>query len=174
MPSLEDQNFRRTVIYIFDHSETGAVGLVINRPLNLSFEVVLKNLNIHPSEPLSKLVKVCYGGPVDHESGFLLHESLILEKDACIRVGSDICVATSREFLEKFADRSESVAGVFAIGHSSWGPGQLEEEIRRGFWLCGTARKSFVFEMPFEDRWNGAIEQMGLEVSKISPDIGHA
>jgi Putative transcriptional regulator len=79
-----------------------------------------------------------------------------------------------REFLEKFASNLQNVAGLFAIGHASWGPGQLEEEIRRGFWLCDKARKNIVFEVPFEDRWNAAIEQMGLDISKISSDIGHA
>lgn len=173
MPSLEDNNFRRSVTYIFSHNENGTTGIVINKPLNLPFETVLRNLNIHRAGTSSKFVHVCRGGPVAPESGFLLHEGGASLENDCFRVGSDIYLATSKNFLESFA-KSQGLAGLFAIGHASWGPGQLEEEIRQGFWLCDTADKNIIFNVPFENRWNVAIQQMGIDFSNISPDIGHA
>ena len=174
MPSLDDKNFSRSVTYVFSHNEEGTTGIVINQPINLPFETVLKNLNIRQTDVGSKVVHVCRGGPVAPESGFLLHEGGTSVQNDCFRVGSDIYLATSKDFLEAFAKSPLELTGLFAIGHASWGPGQLEEEIRQGFWLCDTADKNIIFKAPFEKRWNMAFQQMGIDLSNISPDIGHA
>ena len=174
MPSLNDNNFRRAVTYIFNHDAQGTAGLIINQPLNISFEHVLKQLGICDLPRSQKIVPVCRGGPVEPNSGFLLHMTESFSEKDCIRIGADVSLATSKDFLEKFAVTLKSVAGLFAIGHASWAPGQLESEISRGFWLCSKADKDIIFKVPFEQRWNTAIEQMGVDISHLSSDIGHA
>ena len=173
-PYLDDKNFRRTVTYVFSHNETGAAGLVINQPLDFPFEAVLKNLSIEKAGENSNLVQVCRGGPVAPESGFLLHENTnsVLEESRCVAPG--IHLANSRRCLEQFAISPLKTAALFAIGYASWGPKQLEHEILQGNWFCNVADKAIIFDIPFKDRWNFAIQQLGVDANKISPDIGHA
>ena len=173
-PHLIDENFERTVTYIFNHGHAGSAGLIINKPLNLSFTNILKGLEIRTSKNRLNSVRVCRGGPVEPTAGFLLHEESEESQNKKDGYAFKENLGSSKRYLEKFSALPQNLAGLFAIGHAGWGPGQLEEEIRQGFWLYGRANKSILFEVPFEERWSFALKALGIEATKIGPYVGHA
>jgi len=175
MPSMTDPNFHRTVTYICEHSEHGALGLVINRPLELDLGEVLKRLSLERVDPQITDIPVLRGGPVQMERGFVIHESPDEDKwEATAPVADSIVVTTSKDILSAMASGSGPKRAAIVLGYAGWGAGQLEFEITANAWLHAPATTSILFETPFEQRWEEAAALLGIDLATMSPEAGHA
>ena len=173
MPSLDDPNFSRTVTYICEHSDEGAMGIVLNRPTELSLADVLKHMDIDGGLGAAGKQPVFLGGPVEEERGFVLH-SHTDPWDSTLAVNDHISVTTSRDILEAMARGDGPDQTLVALGYAGWGAGQLEREIQDNAWLSGPADRSILFELPPDQRWEAAARLLGVDVNLLSSEAGHA
>lgn len=173
MPSLADPNFQRTVTYICEHNDQGAMGIVINRPLNLTLGEVFEHMRIPSDKPEIARHTVFMGGPVQTERGFVLHQPAG-RWDNTLRLTESMGLATSKEILEAIA-RGDGPDDIFvALGYAGWGAGQLEQEMAANAWLSGPADSDIIFQVPWNQRWEAAAAAMGVDLHQISNQIGHA
>ena len=173
MPSLADPNFSQTVTYMCDHNEDGAMGLVINRPLDLDIDELLSHLEINDTRRGQGYIPIYQGGPVQTERGFVLHRE-IGQWEASIQVSDDIAVTMSQDIIEAIAHDEGPKNYLITLGYAGWGSGQLEEELAANAWLNGPADPAIIFELPVEQRWNAAAKHLGVELNNLSSDVGHA
>ncbi len=173
MPSMMDPNFQQTVTYICEHSTSGALGIIINRPLNMDISEVLEHLSLHPTQDNHLKQPVMQGGPVQSERGFVLHESPH-NWDSTTEIGHSICVTTSQDILSDVAAGNGPDRILMALGYAGWQAGQLEYEIRQNAWLTVPASTNLVFDTPFKDRWKAAAESIGIDPANLSPYSGNA
>jgi putative transcriptional regulator len=173
MPSLQDPNFHRTVTYLCAHNHEGAMGIVINRPLDLNLGEVLEHMSIEVENETVNKMTVLQGGPVQRDRGFVIHEPAG-EWDAVLAVGNRIGVATSRDILAAVAHGEGPQRAVVALGYAGWGAGQLEREVQQNAWLSGPADSSIIFDLPYEKRYESAARLLGVELDRLSGEAGHA
>ena len=173
MPALADPNFYHTVTYICAHNEDGAMGIIINRPLGLSLGEVLQQMQVSASSDHIVHMPIYQGGPVQAERGFVLHQPL-KKWDSCIEITGDIGLATSRDILRAVACGEGPENILIALGYAGWAPGQLEQEIMGNAWLNAPADIDVIFHTPIEQRWHAAAGLMGIDLEKLSIDVGHA
>ena len=173
MPNLADPNFFHTVTYLCEHNEEGAMGLVINRPLELQFQELLAHLELETSDPEVAELTIYQGGPVETERGFVLHSN-DGEWDASIQVSEQMMVTMSQDIIEAIALGEGPSQYLITLGYAGWGDGQLEEELASNAWLNGPADKGIIFDLPAEQRWSAAAAHLGVELSRLSSDVGHA
>ena len=173
MPSLADPNFSQTVTYMCDHNEDGAMGLVINRPLDLDIDALLTHLEINDTRRGQGYIPIYQGGPVQTERGFVLHRD-IGQWEASIQVSDDIALTMSQDIIEAIAHDEGPKNYLITLGYAGWGAGQLEEELAANAWLNGPADPAIIFELPVEQRWNAAAKHLGVELNNLSSDVGHA
>lgn len=173
MPSLADPNFSHTVTYICAHNEDGAMGIVINRPLDLDLGEVLRQMEMSSDSEAVGAIPVYHGGPVQTDRGFILHHS-DTEWQSSLHVSDDIGIATSRDILQAIAEGRGPEDTLIALGYAGWGAGQLEEEIKENVWLNGPASLDIIFKTPSDQRWSAAARILGVELDNLSSDVGHA
>jgi len=173
MPALNDPNFSKTVTYICDHNEDGAMGIVINRPLELDIYELFSHLQIDNISHSSGYIPVYKGGPVQTDRGFVLHRGHG-EWEASIIVNDDIAITMSQDIIISIAGGTGPKEFLIAMGYAGWGAGQLESELAANAWLNGPADASIIFDVPIEQRWTASANHLGIELNNISPDIGHA
>jgi putative transcriptional regulator len=173
MPRLEDPNFFHTVTYICEHTSDGAMGIVINRPMDLHLVDILQQLEIQVSSPHAAEQTIYLGGPVQSDRGFVLHESTT-EWDSTLRVNEEISVTTSLDILEAIAADKGPAKSLVALGYAGWGAGQLESELAQNAWLSGPAERDIIFSRPSQERWQAAADLLGVDLSLLSGDAGHA
>ena len=173
MPSLEDPNFRESVTFICEHNAQGALGIVINRPMNVVLGDILKQLSLQAEAQSTAATPIFLGGPVQPERGFVIHEPQG-EWEATLKIGEHIGVTTSRDVLAAIASGAGPRKSFVALGYAGWSPGQLEEEIKGNSWLSAPADMSIVFDTPVEQRWQAAAKLIGVDLSLLSGDAGHA
>jgi putative transcriptional regulator len=173
MPSLADPNFHQTVTYLCDHNDEGAMGLVINRPLDLEFAELLNFLKIEDTRKQHPYIPIYQGGPVQTERGFVLHEG-IGEWEASLAVTDNIAVTLSQDIIEAIAHGNGPERFLIALGYAGWGAGQLEGELAANAWLNGEADPGIIFDTPIEQRWTASAQLLGVELTNLSTDIGHA
>ena len=173
MPSLQDPNFHRTVTYLCAHNDEGAMGIVINRPLNLNLGEVLDHMAIDVDNEIVNDMLVLQGGPVQRERGFVIHEPAG-QWDAVLSVGNEIAVATSRDILTAVAHGDGPRRAVVALGYAGWGAGQLEREVLDNAWLSGPADSSIIFDLPYDKRYESAARLLGVDLHRLSGEAGHA
>ena len=173
MPTMMDPNFHQTVTYICEHSDMGALGLVINRPLDMGLGEVLEQLSLDSPDEALTAQPVLRGGPVQTERGFVLHEST-REWEATMPVGESIFVTTSQDILASLATGNGPERALIVLGYAGWGAGQLDAEIRDNAWLSVLADPRIVFETPFERRWDEAARKLGVDLTNLSTQAGHA
>lgn len=173
MPHLEDETFAQTIIYICDHSEYGAMGLIVNRPLNFHLDKMLSHLDL-PSSNTASSIQVYSGGPVQSDRGFVLHKNYLgnpwLSTHA---VTDELFLTTSLDILEAIA-LSDSAEALITLGHTGWGPGQLEQEITDNVWLSCPANSDIMFHKPAEDRLQAAATILGINLNLMITHTGHA
>ncbi len=173
MPSMVDPNFDHTVTFVCEHSAAGALGLVINRPLDMDLQTVLQQLQLE-STPQGMLAQpVVCGGPVQPERGFVLHQSR-RQWDATTTLAGSIFVTTSQDILLDVAAGRGPERLLLALGYAGWGPGQLEDEMLNNAWLTVPAAAELVFETPFAQRWQAAARSIGVDPAQLSTQAGHA
>lgn len=175
MPTMLDPNFQRSVTYICEHSESGALGIVINQPLDMDLGQIFEQLSLGGSATNPELARlpVLRGGPVQLERGFVLHDSGG-EFDSTIAVADEIRVTTSQDILGAMAAGRGPQRALVALGYSGWAAGQLEDEIGENAWLSVPASSEIIFDTPFADRWRCAAALLGVDPAALSPEAGHA
>ncbi|MHB8424272.1 MAG: YqgE/AlgH family protein [Gammaproteobacteria bacterium] len=173
MPSLSDPNFQQSVTYICEHNAQGALGIVINRPTNVVLGDIFKQLSIKPDDQRTQQLPVFQGGPVQTERGFVIHEPAG-EWDATLKLGDNLGVTTSRDVLTAIARGAGPKKTFIALGYAGWGAGQLEAELASNSWLSTPADMHIVFETSVEQRWQAAARLIGVDLSLLSGDTGHA
>lgn len=173
MPSLEDPNFSRTVTYICEHGEHGAMGIVLNRPTDLRLTDVLRHMEIEGGLGAAGEQIVYLGGPVEEERGFVLHTHTD-PWDSTLAIDDSISITTSRDILEAMARGEGPASTLVALGYAGWGAGQLERELQDNAWLSGPAENAILFELPAEERWEAAARLLGVDVHLLSSEAGHA
>jgi len=173
MPSLADGNFTQAVTLICEHSEKGALGIVLNKPMGMKLGEVLSQMRLEPSIVQVGEQPVLRGGPVHVDRGFVLHRPGG-NWDSTHRVSDQIQVTTSRDVLAAIA-RGEGPQNAFiALGYAGWEPGQLEREMLDNAWMSIPMDERIVFELPFEERWTAAWQLLGVDSSRLSLVAGHA
>ena len=182
MPGLTDANFARSVVYLCEHSERGALGLVINKPS----EIDLKGLFAKVDLPLRRddLVSspVLQGGPVQTERGFVLHEPIFAEGDrpeesvyaSTMTIPGGLEMTTSKDVLEALSTGAGPRKVLVSLGYSAWGEGQLESELGENAWLTVDADKAVIFDTPVEERYDRALGLLGLQPWMLTTQVGHA
>lgn len=173
MPSLADPNFSRTVTYICDHNEEGAMGVVINRPLELSLGELAAHVEVEIGRPDRADTPIYQGGPVQGERGFVLHRPTG-EWDASLDITDELGLTMSRDIIAAIAKGEGPPDYLITLGYAGWGPGQLESELAANAWLSGPADPAILFELPVQRRWEAAANLLGVDLSLLSTDIGHA
>lgn len=173
MPNLGDPNFFRTVTLICEHTPEGAMGIVINRPTELSLRDILQQMSISGEQ--SKLIDmpVHLGGPVQGNRGFVLHQPLG-QWESTLAVTERLGVSTSRDILQAMAENKGPENCLLALGYAGWAAGQLEWEITQNAWLSGPATSEIVFNTPTEARWRAAASALGIDLMHLSGEAGHA
>lgn len=173
MPSLVDPTFSHTVTLICEHSEDGALGIVVNKPLPMQLADVFSQMQLEPRDERIATQAVLRGGPLHTDRGFVLHRPGGTW-GTTHQVSDLIQVTTSPDVLAAMA-RGEGPSDAFiALGHAGWDAGQLESEIRANAWLPMPADERVVFQLPFEKRWQASWQLLGIDVGKMGPDTGHA
>ena len=174
MPNMADPYFSKSLTYICEHNEQGALGVVLTRPVDLTLSALLEQIEIPTSEPHIAEVRVHFGGPVQMDRGFVLHQPAG-EWQSTLRVNDQIGLTTSKDVLEAVA-RGEGPEKFFVtLGYAGWAPGQLEHELSQNAWLSVAAEDtSLIFDLPLESRFDAAMHLLGIDTINLSEDAGHA
>ena len=182
MPGLEDGSFSRSVVYLCEHSEQGALGLIINKPSDLSLMHLFDKVELSLRRADLTHAPVFHGGPVQTDRGFVLHDPM-RAVDAKVGdsayastmvIAGGLMMTTSRDVLEALSSGAGPRRVLVTLGYSSWGEGQLESELGENSWLTVRADPAVIFETPIEDRYDRALALLGLQAWMLSPDVGHA
>lgn len=173
MPSLADPNFAQTVTYVCEHDANGALGIIINRPLELTLGQLMDHLELDLQNPDLRARAVFGGGPVQPEQGFVLHTPLG-GWEATLRITDEIGLTTSRDVLQALVDGAPPGPILVALGYAGWGPGQLEREMAENAWLSGPADPQVLFHTPADERWAAAARLLGVDLRLLSGSAGHA
>lgn len=173
MPGLRDPNFSRTVTYVCEHTEHGAMGIVINRPMEICLGEILEQLEIEVMDHGVVDTPIYLGGPVQTDRGFVLHNQG-LTYDSTLNVAPNISVTTSRDILEAIAAGKGPSLRLIALGYAGWGGGQLEQEMGANAWLSGPADNDILFQVPPPRRWQAAASLLGVDLNLMSAEVGHA
>ncbi len=173
MPGMADPNFSSTVTLICEHNADGALGIVINRPTNMSLGGLFEQLELRPTDDAATRYPVLDGGPVARERGFVLHNPGG-HYESSVAVSSDIQLTLSRDILDAIAGGTGPSKSLVALGYAGWEPGQLEAEMLANTWLSVPASPEIIFDVPFSQRWLSAAEILGIDINRMSPHAGHA
>lgn len=188
MPGLEDTSFSRSVVYVCEHSERGALGLIINKPSDISLSGLFTKVDLSLGRADLTLEPVYQGGPVQTERGFVLHEAMVaasahtgepIDADESIyastmTIPGGLEMTTSKDVLEAMATGAGPRRVLVTLGYSSWGGGQLESEVAENSWLTVGADLSVIFDTPVGQRYDRALGLLGLQAWRLSPEAGHA
>jgi putative transcriptional regulator len=174
MPSMADPNFTGSVIYVCEHSaDKGALGLVINRPMDLTLDRLFDKIDLKLEIDPWRSTPVFFGGPVQSERGFVLHEPAG-EYTHSLAVADEIALTTSKDILEAVAVGNGPQRMLVTLGYSGWAQGQLESEITQNAWLTVGAHQRVIFEVPAEERFAAALGLLGIDSLQLSGQVGHA
>lgn len=173
MPNMEDPNFDRTVTFICEHTENGAVGIVINRQSEYTLRFILEQMQIHSDIESVLDHPVLIGGPLQPERGFVVHKPEGQWRSS-IQLGDDIAVTTSHDVLEAIAVGEGPEQFLIALGYAGWDKHQLDLEIRGNTWLSCPKDDDILFTMPFKQRWDAAAKLIGVDMKFFTGDSGHA
>jgi putative transcriptional regulator len=182
MPGLEDESFSRSVVYLCEHSERGALGLIINKPMELSLEGLLHKIDLPMGRDDLSAAPVFKGGPVQTDRGFVLHDPIVVEGVApdtaiyasTLTIPGGLEMTTSKDVLEALSTGAGPRRVLVTLGYASWGEGQLESELGENAWLTVAADADVVFDTPPDQRYDKALGLLGLQAWMLSPDAGHA
>ena len=172
MPGLEDENFGHTVTLLCEHSEKGALGLVINKPMNLRLAEMLDQMGLK-HDNLRDDPFVFWGGPVQPERGFVIHAGPA-EWESTMPLGDDLYITTSRDVLAALGNGDGPERFFIALGYAGWGAGQLDQEVMRNAWLNTPVDRSILFDLNASERWRAATRLLGLDVGHLASVAGHA
>lgn len=172
MPSLQGDFFSKSVVFIYEHTESGgAVGFTINKPLSAILGNVLEHLNLKIKDKAVTDLPVFSGGPAGPDQGFVIHDRMSLaEKED----DSEVTISTTREILNDIARGKGPDHFMVVLGYAGWEPGQLELEIESNDWLVAEFQREILFDVPIAERWTRAAKSLGVDLNKLSSQVGHA
>ncbi|MEJ2059361.1 MAG: YqgE/AlgH family protein [Gammaproteobacteria bacterium] len=173
MPSLADPNFVRSVSFICEHSEQGALGLVINHPLDMQLGDLCEQLDLPCEDDAVRGLPVYSGGPVQPERGFVLHQPTG-NWESTLQITENLALTTSADILQALAAGEGPSHTLIALGYAGWAAGQLEHELASNAWLTCPADPHILFDLPPQHRWQAAATKLGVDLSLLSGDAGHA
>lgn len=173
MPSLIDSFFYRSVIYICEHNEDGAMGLIINRPTQIMLDELFAHLEIENASSITKSTPVLFGGPAQKEQGMIIHDSP-QEWVSTKALDDDLYLTTSTDILEVVGTPAGPDNFLITLGYAGWEAGQLEQELADNSWLTVAASKDVLFETSTEDRWLAAGKLLGVDMNLMTLSMGHA
>ncbi|MBR9828212.1 MAG: YqgE/AlgH family protein [Oceanospirillales bacterium] len=175
MPHLLDETFAQTVVYICDHNEYGAMGIVVNRPSGIRMCDLLAHLEMDNRTAMATERPIFDGGPVRDDCGFVLHPHTPEQPwIASHKVSDDVCLTTSMDILEAIAGNEGPEVFLVALGYAGWGPSQLEQELCDNLWLSCPANSDILFHLPLEDRLHAAAATLGINLNLMPAHAGHA
>jgi len=174
MPSLTDPYFKQSVVYLCEHDEQGAMGFIINYPIKLTVQELLKNAESIDHEPNPPLIESVYlGGPLEMDRGFVLH-SPTENNQQSTALNAQLMMSNSNKILSSLGTENAPEKYMVTLGYASWDKGQLEEEMNKNQWLTIECDNDILFNTPIDQRWNVSLQRLGVEPSHLSSDIGHA
>ncbi len=175
MPAMADPHFFRSVTYLCDHNADGAMGIIINRPLNISLSDIALQIGCEEDSitPHCSDIPIYEGGPVSHDHGYILHTPFG-EWQSSIKISDNVCLTTSQDILESIIAGKAPDKYIIALGYAGWSEGQLEYEITQNAWLNGPSDNSVLFDSPVDERWTSSAHLLGFDMANLSNDIGHA
>jgi putative transcriptional regulator len=173
MPNMADPYFSRTLTYICEHNDQGALGLVVNRPIDMTLHSLFERLSLKLLDAELGGSPIFFGGPVQTDRGFVLHAPAG-NWQSTLRVGEAIGLTTSKDILEALGRGEGPQRVLVTLGYAGWSPGQLEHEISQNAWLTVEARDGIIFETPVEERLPAAMELLGLDYARLQDVAGHA
>ena len=182
MPGLQDEVFCRSVVYVCEHNERGALGLVINKPCEIDMKRLFQKVDLPLHREDLSNAPVFQGGPVQTERGFVLHENATASADkpteplyaSTLTIPGGLEMTTSKDVLEALASGAGPRKVLVSLGYAAWGEGQLESELSDNSWLTVAASNSIIFDTPVAQRYDKALRLLGFESWMLSPDAGHA
>ena len=174
MPAMDDPNFAQTVTLVCEHSDRGALGIVINRTLPMTLGEVFEQLGLDSQRSRVNAQPVLRGGPVQTERGFVLHSPTATKWESSLPFSGRMHLTTSRDILDALAAGEGPGSAVIALGYAGWDAGQLEDEMARNAWLTVDADERLLFATPVEQRWHAAARLLGIDLRSLSSDAGHA
>ena len=181
MPTMGDDRFSRSLIYICAHSSEGAMGIIVNQPApNIDFSDLLVKLNVIPTAdaiqlpPRNGAVKVMRGGPVETERGFVLHSADFFIENSTLPIDDGICLTATIDILKAIARGDGPESAILALGYAGWAPGQLETEIQGNGWLHCAADSELIFGPDIGGKYELALKKLGIDLGMLSSEAGHA
>jgi putative transcriptional regulator len=176
MPSMQDPIFGGTVVYVCEHNENGVLGVVINKPTDMTMEVLFDRIDLEVSSAADRHMEsepIMFGGPVQDDRGFVLHTPGA-HYSSSLTVTNDIAFTTSIDVLEAVARGKGPERMLVSIGYAGWSPGQLEDEISRNGWLTVAADPRILFDLPVDERYSAAMKLLGFDPLMLTSEAGHA
>ena len=177
MPGMADDSFSGAVVYLCEHTEKGALGLVINKPIDITLKHLFERVDLTLNSATLAAQPVFYGGPVQTERGFVLHDkmdSALGPYSSTLSIPGGLEMTTSKDVLEALASGGGPRRLLVTLGYSGWGAGQLEDELGRNGWLTVDASPEIIFEVPVAERYDRAVALLGFDPRMLSQDAGHA
>ena len=177
MPGMEGDTFAGTVIYLCEHTEKGALGLVINKPIDIKLKNLFEKVELTLDRDDLAEAPVYFGGPVQTERGFVLHEPLgddSVHYNSSLQIPGGLEMTTSKDVLEALSNGAGPKKVLVTLGYSGWGAGQLEEEMKRNSWINVSAAPEIIFDTPVEQRYDKALSLLGIDPRMLSQEAGHA
>jgi putative transcriptional regulator len=173
MPNMVDPHFAKSLTFICEHNDQGALGVVVNRPIDMNLHALLEQVSIAPENESFKSIPVHFGGPVQVDRGFVLH---IPRGDwqSTLAVGSEVGLTTSKDILQAVARGEGPRQLMVTLGYAGWAPGQLEHELAQNAWLTVQANPQIIFDVPAEERLPAAMALLGIDFASLSDSAGHA
>jgi putative transcriptional regulator len=173
MPTMQEGAFAGTLTYICEHNENGALGVVVNRPISLTMGEMFDQVKIPLHQPQLIKMPVYFGGPVQSERGFVLHDTQG-NWDSTLRINDKLSLTTSKDILEAMASGEGPRNVIVTLGYAGWDQGQLEHEVTENIWLTVPASEHILFDLPPEERLVAAMTLLGVDYASLSEEAGHA
>ncbi len=172
MPGMMDPVFSKCLLYICEHHDQGALGLVVNKPIAMNLASMLGEIGIKSSNESFEKIPVYFGGPVEMERGFVLHKPMG-QWQSTIPVTESLGLTTSKDILQSLGAGSGPGQILVALGYAGWAPGQIEHELSQNAWLSLRASGEILFEIPPEERLPAALKMLGVSWASLSESAGH-
>ncbi len=173
MPAMADPNFTRTLTYIAEHNEQGALGIIVNRPIDMTLGSLFERVELQLGHAEIAAQPVYFGGPVQTDRGFVLHRPAG-EWHSTLKVNDEVALTSSRDILQAIGDSGMPSDILVTLGYAGWAAGQLEHELAQNAWLTVPADLSIVFSLPPEERLAAAMHSLGVDFTNLSDVAGHA
>lgn len=174
MPAMADPYFAGSLVYVCDHTPEGAMGVIVNRPIDMTLSVLFEKVELSLEIPELADVPVYFGGPVQLDRGFVLHRPVGEWQSTMTVRGSDIGLTSSRDVLGAIGTKGQPSEIIVTLGYSGWSAGQLEDELGQNAWLSVPASHEILFDLPVEERLPAAMKKLGISFSQLSEVAGHA